>query len=510
MEGGEETMKTAAIYTRVSTERQQTEGTSLQTQLEAILQHCRDRGYDVRYRFSEVCSGLKLERPRLNELRKLVRADEVDVIIIYCLDRLSRDPTHGVILAEEFKKHRVKLEAVTEDVDTTELGKLINYIRVYAAKVETEQRKDRTMRGRQKRIESGKLPTGRGIIYGYDYDTMRQINIANEELEIVRMAGLWIRDEGVFLNEVCRRLMKMRVPAPKGGSRWSRGTVGRIFRNPVYAGRTYTGRTRTEDNRRVACPKDEWIEIHNAVDRSAFTWEEWVDIQNQLDINRERSPRNKKHEYLLGGRLFCRICGRRIYGVPIHDTPYYRCSGRNKLLADADCTSRSTHAQRLDEVVWLEVKGVLQSPDVLLAGVEEVNSQSNQRGFIDSEMERVERRLARLEKDQRELLQWALKGFPEGMVVTENKRINSERTALRSRYDELRTRLDHMSKTMVDCSRVQEFCRLASEHIETFTIADKKLAFDALNLKVWLEPDRVTIEGAIPIDEEVQIPSQHL
>ncbi|MFP3880667.1 MAG: recombinase family protein [Dehalococcoidia bacterium] len=503
-------MTTAAIYCRVSTDNQETEGTSLRTQLEAALQYCKDRNYDVRYRLSEACSGLTMERPKLNELRKLVRAGEVDIIIAYCLDRLSRDPTHGVILTQEFEKHGVKLEAVTEDIDSSELGKLISYIRGFAAKLETEKTRERTMRGRQQRIKSGKLPTGRGIIYGYDYDAARQMNTANEELDVVRMAGLWIRDEGIFLNEVCRRLMKMRAPAPKGGSRWSRGTIGRIFRNPVYAGRTYAGRTRTQDKKRIACPKEKWIEIPNAVDRPAFTWEEWVDIQNQLDMNRERSPRNKKHEYLLGGRLFCRICGRRIYGVPIHDKPYYRCSGRTKLLSDAGCTTKSTSAQRLDEVVWLKVKGVLQSPDVLLAGIEEVNAQSNQRGFMDSEMERVERRLARLDKDQRELLQWALKGFPEELVVTENKRINSERTALRSRFDELRAKLDDIAKTLVDHNRVKEFCRLASEHIETFTIADKKLAFEALSVKVWLEPDRVTIEGTIPIDEKVKVPSQHL
>ncbi|GAI10599.1 unnamed protein product, partial [marine sediment metagenome] len=45
------------------------------------------------YRFSEAYSGLTLERPKLNELRELVRAGDIDVIVVYCLDRLSRDPT---------------------------------------------------------------------------------------------------------------------------------------------------------------------------------------------------------------------------------------------------------------------------------------------------------------------------------------------------------------------------------------------------------------------------------
>ena len=108
-------MKIAAIYSRVSTDNQEAEGTSLQTQLEACLKYCQDKSYDVRYRFSEAYSGLTLERHKLNELRELVRDGEIDFIVVYCLDRLSRDPTHGVILTQELEKYGVKLEAVNPD-----------------------------------------------------------------------------------------------------------------------------------------------------------------------------------------------------------------------------------------------------------------------------------------------------------------------------------------------------------------------------------------------------------
>jgi len=215
-------MKTAGIYTRVSTDNQESEGTSLQTQLEACLKYCQSKNYDVVYRFSETYSGLSLERPKLDELRELVRNGDIDVVVVYCLDRLSRDPVHGVILTQELEKHHITLEAVTETVDSSEVGKLINYIRGFAAKLEAEKIRERTMRGKRERIKSGKLPTGRGILYGYDYDKEREINVANNDLDTVKMIGHWLIEEGIFLNEACRRLMKRSIPAPKGGYRWSR------------------------------------------------------------------------------------------------------------------------------------------------------------------------------------------------------------------------------------------------------------------------------------------------
>ena len=115
-------MKTAAIYCRVSTDNQEAEGTSLQTQLEACINYCRDKGDEVAYRFTETYSGLTLERTKLNGLRELVRAGNIVVLVVYCIDRLSRDPAHGVILIEELEKYNIALEAVTETVDNSEVA----------------------------------------------------------------------------------------------------------------------------------------------------------------------------------------------------------------------------------------------------------------------------------------------------------------------------------------------------------------------------------------------------
>ena len=59
------------------------------------------------YRFSEAYSGLSLELPELDNLRELVRTEAIDVVVCYSIDRLTRDPGHGVIITQELEKHRV-------------------------------------------------------------------------------------------------------------------------------------------------------------------------------------------------------------------------------------------------------------------------------------------------------------------------------------------------------------------------------------------------------------------
>jgi hypothetical protein len=59
-----------------------------------------------------------------------------------------------------FEKYHTGLEAVTETVDSTDLGKLMTYIKGYAAKLEAEKIRDRSIRGRKVTVKAGRMPGG--------------------------------------------------------------------------------------------------------------------------------------------------------------------------------------------------------------------------------------------------------------------------------------------------------------------------------------------------------------
>ncbi|HUZ84018.1 MAG TPA: recombinase family protein, partial [Gaiellales bacterium] len=156
----------AAIYTRVST-RGQEDNSSLKTQRAACEQHAAAHGYQVVGVFSDVHSGAHYrERPQLGTLRELVRAGQVDVLLAYALDRLSRNQAHLYILAEEIEDHGGRLEFVTEDFENTAVGKLIRSAKTFAAEVEREKISERMTRGKRARVAGGKPLFGPKPPYG--------------------------------------------------------------------------------------------------------------------------------------------------------------------------------------------------------------------------------------------------------------------------------------------------------------------------------------------------------
>ena len=109
------TGRRGAIYIRVSTKSQAGTpdngngdgGTSLETQEDACQAYSMAQSItvDATHVYREVHSGAELwERPALTALRAAMRAGDVDVIVAYAVDRLSRNQHHLGLLVSEAKR----------------------------------------------------------------------------------------------------------------------------------------------------------------------------------------------------------------------------------------------------------------------------------------------------------------------------------------------------------------------------------------------------------------------
>jgi len=510
-------MKTAAVYYRVSTDNQEAEGTSLQTQLEACLKYCHDKGYDVAYSFSETYSGLSLERPKLSELRELVRNERIDVLVVYCLDRLSRDPTHGVILTEELERHHVTLEAVTETVDSSELGKLISYIRGFASKLEAEKIRERTMRGKRATALQGRIPGGGSSrLYGYDYLKGQGRRVVNEtQASWVRKMYQWLVDEGISSNQILFRLRAYDAPT-MSGKIWNRHSVQAILTNPAYIGKTWVFTT-VKGRARFTKPESDWVEIVG-VTPPIISQELFDAAQKQLRVNQEKSPRNCKHEYLLRGHLRCRQCGRAYVGSTTRSIQHgkqfvqrcYRCKGKLKQYVPVDrCHNKGWSAKKLETAVWTKLEEYLSTPELILRELEKQRQDANQLAVYEAELQQVERQLKAAYREQHQLLQWALKGFPESQVEVENRRLNKARETLTARKAELEKQRQASQDAVITVPQLESFVERMQNQISSLDFAGKRSVLDMLSITVWLDGESVEVTGTID-PEDVIVPTQSL
>ena len=96
----------AAIYARVSTERQERQQT-IDSQLAALRTWAEAEGHDLNDHHvfrDEGCSGSRLDRPGLDALRDSVRDGEVEILGVLAPDRLARKYAYQVLLLEEFRR----------------------------------------------------------------------------------------------------------------------------------------------------------------------------------------------------------------------------------------------------------------------------------------------------------------------------------------------------------------------------------------------------------------------
>ena len=481
----------AATYCRVSTDNQEREGTSLQTQLENCVTYCQSKGYEICNRFSEAYSGLSLERPELEKLRELVRNDGIQVVVVYCLDRLSRDPTHGVILTQELEQHHVKLEAVTEDVDSSELGKLISYIRGFASKLEAEKIRERTSRGKRAKVMRGELPQGTGVgMYGYEWNSeTKRREIICTEADVVREIFTKVAT-GESLISIARRLNDRRIPTKAtktSDSRrkfWHSLTIRRMIRNSGYIGRTRFGNTILTNVTPPIVSED----IFNAANA-------------QLDKPKVRTGR-PKNEYLLRNHAFCAICGKPLVGHCLNKKyRYYQCSdARPYENSKNKCEARYIRADDLEQAVWSKTKEVLANPGIILNQLAE-SSNTRHLETIEAEIKALEVQLRSYDKRLANLLQAIEWGeFSKDQILD---RMND----IKSLQIEDEAKLNDLLKTRGNLASLAnakvKFGKLYDQVLQNLDNADlelKRLALDALDTKVYASTDSIEIKGVMPLE----------
>ena len=146
-------MKTAAIYARVSSDKQKEEKT-IASQTAALTEFARKEGYDVPREWifeDEGFSGASLVRPGLERLRDLAAEGQIEAVLVYSPDRLSRKYAYQILLTEEFARNGVETVFVKAPKSDTPEDQLLLQFQGMIAEYERAQILERSRRGKRHR-----------------------------------------------------------------------------------------------------------------------------------------------------------------------------------------------------------------------------------------------------------------------------------------------------------------------------------------------------------------------
>ncbi len=124
------------IYARVSTTDK---GQSVGMQLHELEAYAQARGWTIRDRYlDEGVSGSQTRRPGVDRLLAACRRRQIDVVLVWRLDRLGRNLKHLIMMLDELQSLGVAFVALHEQIDcTTATGQLM--LHLLAAFAESER-----------------------------------------------------------------------------------------------------------------------------------------------------------------------------------------------------------------------------------------------------------------------------------------------------------------------------------------------------------------------------------
>ena len=155
----------AAVYARVSTERQERQET-IASQLAALRAWAETGGHELSdghvFR-DEGYSGSRLDRPGLDALRDAVRDGEVDVVAVLAPDRLARKYAYQVLLLEEFRRVGCAVAFLNHAISDDPGDQLLLQIQSAVAEYERALLGERFRRGKLQKARAGQFIGARAL-----------------------------------------------------------------------------------------------------------------------------------------------------------------------------------------------------------------------------------------------------------------------------------------------------------------------------------------------------------
>jgi DNA invertase Pin-like site-specific DNA recombinase len=230
-------LKRAYGYIRVSTKQQAGEDRmGMEAQRQAITEYADRNGFTVVKWYVDEISGVKEDRPNLNEIlfTDIANRDNVDAVIAYKSDRIARDIKLYFYYLFVLERKRIKLISVSEQFDDDSgLSTVFRALMLFVAEQERKNIATRTTMGRKVKAGQGGYSGGR-VPYGYAVADHRLV-VDPDEAQIIRSVYA-LRAYGYTMRNIAETLNDRGFRTRKGGLFGSSGVQSILDNQRTYEG----------------------------------------------------------------------------------------------------------------------------------------------------------------------------------------------------------------------------------------------------------------------------------
>ncbi len=441
-------------------------------------------------------SGKSLKRPAMQRLLKCVQEKKIDGVIVYKLDRLTRNSRDFHYLLELFERQNVAFVSATESIDTkSPQGRLMTAIMVQFAQYDRELDQERSRDFHLSRARKG-LWTGGLAPLGYDLkDKMLVIN--PEEAELVnRVFNLYVEYRSTIrvaqeLNQLgFRRKVYKKIEGNKkayGGKAFDMDSVLRILQRKVYIGTVRNTRTEQEFQ-----GKHEPI-----VDMALFEQVQKLIVEHNHRGGEVHYNANK-HGFLFKGLVGCGECGSAI--VPTYRKKkgktylYYKCLAQSKGLPNK-CAITPLGARKFESFVVENIAAIGWDRPFLekITLLAQKKAKENV-GPLEKEHQILEGRLKNIKRELRRLVDLVKVGSASGEVAEEIQRLEETKKGLIGRMSAIEVLTAHNKKVVYDVDAIQGTLQRFAMFINRLPVELQVKMIRVLVEKIIVFKDKIVIK----------------
>jgi site-specific DNA recombinase len=374
----------AALYARVSSDRQAERDLSIPAQIKALRQYADKQGWKVVEQFiDEAESARTADRPEFQRMMGLSKQKEhpFTVILVWKLSRFARNREDSILYKAMLRKHGVQIVSINEPIDDTPAGRMLEGMievvdEFYSANLSSD-----TIRGMNENASRGFLNGGRAP-YGYRRSKVKvgevekaKLAAVPEEAPLVKRAFRMCLD-GMGVKEIAKRLNAEGYKT-RAGREWTNTVLYYMLTNESYTGATVFNGYRYWDAKGGKEQKAIRVEgTHEPlVTREQFEKARQVLKARGFEV---AHPRATASDYLLSGILHCGLCEAKMIGTTAKggQFSYYGCQSYLKKGRKA-CAAGLVGRDRLEGAVIDTLKEDVLTDENLVELVQLINEEAN-------------------------------------------------------------------------------------------------------------------------------------